>query len=409
GVASHDAPSVEVSTSDQAASIHIKLIPAPQDAEAQLYHIQISETPDFAGMAWTHTTTEREFDVALVANHTYYVRESAHERIGDTNQYVRVGAWGSGSAVAQVGSDEARLGSLALEEGIDLNAEFASDVLEYTANVGTAKEFLSVSALAILKAAQVTIQGNTVTADSPSTVIPLSYGENLIGIKSVSPDNSKSVTYLLTVTRAYPKGWTERTTEEASPVVTTTDATDNKPVVETVNTDPIVEPTAENIAASFANILTSVTGDLSNAESEVQVSGLQPESAFTVTMHSDPVVLFEGSADANGSLNVNLDWAKADCTPGEHHIEVAFVAADGTNQTSSIAAEISDGCTVGAVAPAVYKSSEAEQTTGGTDEPDVMAQSGSAETTDFSGWIIGGIALVVLAGLGLFVARRRRA
>jgi hypothetical protein len=404
GVASHDAPTVEVTTSRQAASIHIKLTPAPQDAEAQFYHIQISESSNFSGMAWTHTTTEREFDLAIIANRTYYVREAAAERIGDTNQYFRVGAWGSGSATAQIEGDEARLSSLTLEEGVDLNTAFSSDVLEYTATVKTTEEALKVSASAILWYGQVSIQGNEVSADSPTVEIPLSYGENLIGIKSVSPDSTKTVTYLLTVTRAYPQGWTERTTTEVTtPVETKTETTETKPAAETVIGDPVVDPTVRNISTTFTNILESVTGDLSDVESEVQVSGLQPDSAFTVKMYSDPILLFEGSADANGDVKVDLDWTKADCTPGEHRFEIAFVDGDGLQQYSNIHAAIDEGCTVGQIAL-----NESEQNTGGTEEPEVTAQPTTEPTVDYSGWIIGGIALVVLAGAGVVVARRRR-
>lgn len=73
--------------------------------------------------------------------------------------------------------------------------------------------------------------------------------------------------------------------------------------------------------------------------------GLDPNTPYTLTMFSDPIELYRGMTDANGSFDWNVQIPPEACIPGAHHLVLSGIAG-GQPTTSEQWFEIDDSCIV---------------------------------------------------------------
>lgn len=80
----------------------------------------------------------------------------------------------------------------------------------------------------------------------------------------------------------------------------------------------------------------------------LQGAGLDPESEYTLTMYSDPIVLYTGTTDPDGSFSNDVVIPEEACIPGEHELRLVGVSNDAEVSASQFV-EIDDACKVVAV------------------------------------------------------------
>jgi outer membrane protein OmpA-like peptidoglycan-associated protein len=79
-------------------------------------------------------------------------------------------------------------------------------------------------------------------------------------------------------------------------------------------------------------------------------SGLQPGSKYTLTLRSEPVVLFTGNADPSGYFDTEFNLSSVNCpTPGRHTLTLTGVRPDGSQTSAETAFSIDEGCRVSSI------------------------------------------------------------
>ena len=273
GSVSDVAASVTVSTSTSASSLHISI---GDDSPDTWYHIEISGSEDFGGMAWQHTTSTKELDVELPELQTFFVR--VQQVFWDDVKKVSypIGLPGVGSAETSASNSNATLNELSVS-GFELNEAFNPDVLSYTLTVPTETKEISVLASALNPASTMTLNKNTLEQDNASTPLELSYEGNYVVVDVTSADASASKQYIILVTRLVPvsfydKPSIEEKSAEASGEVkrTLTGAESGGEEETTVDTPAEPEPTAmpstggeESQSGAVTEAAPEVSGDSS--------------------------------------------------------------------------------------------------------------------------------------------------
>lgn len=81
------------------------------------------------------------------------------------------------------------------------------------------------------------------------------------------------------------------------------------------------------------------------AQATLSGGGLHPGSAYTLVMHSTPVVLASGYADDEGNFSTKLSLPSKACVPaGQHEIVLTAVAPDGSLVHDSTWVVLGQGC-----------------------------------------------------------------
>lgn len=112
--------------------------------------------------------------------------------------------------------------------------------------------------------------------------------------------------------------------------------------------DPFVEPAP----ALVASIDAAVGAEVSEVSVQVEANGLAAGSEVVVTMHSDPIEVYRGVADANGQLRVSVNLPAEVEGGTTHSILVTGVDASGAPVTVAGAVILDAERLVAGVAPA---------------------------------------------------------
>lgn len=88
-------------------------------------------------------------------------------------------------------------------------------------------------------------------------------------------------------------------------------------------------------------------------------SGLQGGSEYTLTLRSEPVVIFTGNADPSGFFENTFNLSSVTCpTPGRHTLTLTGVGADGSQTGVETAFSIDEGCRVSSISRDGYDQTE---------------------------------------------------
>ncbi len=248
GSASSVAPELSVSPSTVAGALHISI---GDENPENWYHIEISGSEDFGGMAWFHTTPARELDVELPASQMFFVRVTRVYWDSVKIAAYPIGVPAVSSAETSAAGSDARLGALVIE-GFELNEPFSPDVFSYTATVPTETESISLSASALNPNSAMTI-GNNPLAQKQLASVDLSYEGNYVVLDVTSVDATATKQYVILVNRQVPKDFyvkdggvtddkTSEATDDVKRTLTGTDSEDAEGYV--VDTPAEPEPTA---------------------------------------------------------------------------------------------------------------------------------------------------------------------
>jgi hypothetical protein len=117
----------------------------------------------------------------------------------------------------------------------------------------------------------------------------------------------------------------------------------------TNNSNPDTGPDPDTGPAAIVNLtLNAVVGDKLNGQT-ASISGtdLKAASDYDFTMHSDPVVLSQGTTDADGAFSETITLPLAVCgTDGIHELVVAGVDANDASVADSTWVELASDCTI---------------------------------------------------------------
>ena len=126
----------------------------------------------------------------------------------------------------------------------------------------------------------------------------------------------------------------------------------------------------------------------------IDVTGLRPEVAHEIELHSDPISLGSATTATDGTLHAEVTIPD-DAPSGEHEI----VVLDSDSSVAAVAVTIAERATAGVVEEGSPSDEEAS-----TDSSAPL----DAEPASSAGWIVGGLALALLVAAALvFIAVRR--
>lgn len=138
------------------------------------------------------------------------------------------------------------------------------------------------------------------------------------------------------------------------------------------------------------NLNLEVGVEFSGATSTIVGGGLKAESLYTLTMYSDPIEIYAGTTDTDGNFDEDIVLPEEACIPGVHHLVLLGVNPDDQEVSDEQWVEIGAGCIVLRVSDTKLKAS--------------LADTGFDVNSGFAA-----AAALAATGLGLLVARRRRA
>ncbi len=97
----------------------------------------------------------------------------------------------------------------------------------------------------------------------------------------------------------------------------------------------------------------AVGSKLSGQNVGIQGGGLQPNSTYTLVMHSNPVLLYTGTSDADGNFNESVKIPATAClAAGLHSLILTGITPAGEPTSDTAKFTLVDGCKVGATAVA---------------------------------------------------------
>lgn len=120
----------------------------------------------------------------------------------------------------------------------------------------------------------------------------------------------------------------------------------------TIEFDYILSPALGNVP-DFALDLSldlAVGSSYANAATALAGGGLMPNSAYTLTEHSDPRLVFSGTTLPNGNFYDETNLPN-DCVPGSHTLILTGTAPDGSSVSDWVTYTVDDSCTVTAFDP----------------------------------------------------------
>jgi LPXTG-motif cell wall-anchored protein len=124
--------------------------------------------------------------------------------------------------------------------------------------------------------------------------------------------------------------------------------------------------------------------EFSGASSNIVGGGLKANSSYSLTMYSDPILIYAGTADVNGDFDEDITIPASACIPGIHHLILVGVDVNDQPIQDEQWVEIGNNCEV-------LRFSDAQ-----------LAETGF----DAASGLMAGISLAVLGG-ALVVYRRR--
>ena len=247
GSVSEATSEVLVTPSESASSLHISI--SDENPETW-YHIEISGSEDFGGLAWQHTTSVKELDVELPEMQNFFVRVQKVYWDDAKKVSYPIGLPGVDSGVTSASNSNAGLATLAVE-GFAFNEPFNPEVLSYTVSVPTETAEISLVASSLNGSATMTVNKTTLGQKEPSTALELSYEDNFVVVDVTSADSSATKQYVLVVTRQVPTSFYDKpsTEDKSSEAVddlkrTLTGAESDDEAEVTVDTPAEPEPTA---------------------------------------------------------------------------------------------------------------------------------------------------------------------
>lgn len=89
-----------------------------------------------------------------------------------------------------------------------------------------------------------------------------------------------------------------------------------------------------------------VGAEFSGASSNIVGGGLDPFSDYTLTMYSDPILIYAGTTDADGNFDEDIIIPAEACIPGIHQLILLGVNVDGDPIQDEQWVEIGEGCEV---------------------------------------------------------------
>ena len=88
-------------------------------------------------------------------------------------------------------------------------------------------------------------------------------------------------------------------------------------------------------------------------------SGLQAGSKYTLTLRSEPVVIFTGNADPRGYFESQFNLSSVNCpTPGRHTLTLTGIRPDGSQTSAESAFSIDENCLVSSISRDGYDQTE---------------------------------------------------
>jgi hypothetical protein len=365
---------------------------------------------------------------------------------GLTNVRAIAAGYGHVLALVQQPSTDSQLSGLGISAGT-LSPAFGAATTSYTAGVANTVTSLTVTPTTSNGNATVSVNGTAVTSGNASGAIALDVGTTTITMVVVAQDGSTATTYTLTVTRAgLAPSFTDATIGALRVGVSTADGVRaaGSPVITyavTAGALPAglsLDPTSGAItgtptsAGAFAATVSAtnphgtdtarLTGSVQAAAGAVvrvtgrpesgaaaagavvgfSGAGLTPGSAVTVTLYSEPVLLYSGTVGADG-LSTPTVALPADIPAGAHRVEYVATAPDGTVTTSVLWFTVLPDGTIGTVSligPLAYDPQTAAATSG-------VALAHTGPGVDLL--LLTGLAsLALLIGIALTVSSRRQ-
>lgn len=86
--------------------------------------------------------------------------------------------------------------------------------------------------------------------------------------------------------------------------------------------------------------------EFSGASSNIIGGGLQANSDYELNMYSDPILIYAGTADADGNFNELVTIPAEACIPGIHHLVLSGIDPDGNPVQDEQWVEIGNDCEV---------------------------------------------------------------
>jgi hypothetical protein len=128
----------------------------------------------------------------------------------------------------------------------------------------------------------------------------------------------------------------------------------------TIGADYTCTPYAENAAGNnygdtyglgpitglMLDLNLSVGVEFSGATSDIVGGGLKANSAFALTMYSDPILIYAGTTDGSGNFTQEITIPAEACIPGIHHLILSGVDPSNTPVQDEQWVEIGNNCEV---------------------------------------------------------------
>lgn len=173
----------------------------------------------------------------------------------------------------------------------------------------------------------------------------------------------------------------------------------------TVEFDYILSPTLVGVPelALDLSLDLSVGGDYAEAGTALAGGGLAPNSAYTLTEHSDPRVIFNGTTLPNGNF-YDETALPTECIPGSHTLILSGTSPAGATVSDWVTYTVDDNCSVTAFDPFAKAN--------GAPNPDAVSEAAELAKTGLqvSSYVgLAGLLALMGAGVSVVIARRKRA
>ena len=163
----------------------------------------------------------------------------------------------------------------------------------------------------------------------------------------------------------------------------------------TVEFDYILDPREADVPelALDLSVDLSVGSSYDGADTDLSGGGLMPNSTYTLTEFSTPVVIFSGTTLPNGNFYDSTALPN-DCRPGSHHLVLSGISPSGATVSDYVAYTVDADCIVTSFDPYA----------GAAGDWNGLAETGF----DVSPWITASGLIAALGGTATVIARRRK-
>lgn len=94
------------------------------------------------------------------------------------------------------------------------------------------------------------------------------------------------------------------------------------------------------------NLDLEVGADFLGASSVIQGGNLQPNSAYDLTLHSDPIIIYQGTTDPNGAFNEVINIPAEACLVGVHELILTGIDVQGNPVSDNMWIELGTDCSI---------------------------------------------------------------